>query len=303
MREDSGVAPDARTYSVSELAAVAGVAPSTIRSWEARYGFPSASRTPGRHRRYSESDVEQVGALVAEMRRGLPVRKALAAVQAREAPDPVDDAEVREVLRGAMRVDPARVQRSLDQSALAAGVEETVATVLLPALREIGRWVEKGMASVANERAASDGVQRWLAKLNALAPPPFRGRTILLAAAPDEQHTLGLEAFGLLLARRGWAIVRLGSMTPAEVLPGAVDQAGADAVVLSSHRVATRRSAIDAGRTVVRFSRAPLFYGGDGFLDPGGRTAMPGRYLGDTIPDAVPVLEDALAVPTGVRET
>lgn len=293
MRKNRDVS--ARTYSVSDLAAVAGVAPSTIRSWETRYGFPASSRTAGRHRRYTDADLDQVRALVEEMRRGRPVRKAIEVVRTRTEPDPAADAEVREVLRGAMRVDPARVQRSLDQSALAAGVESTVEAVLLPALREIGRWVETGAASVANERAASDGVRRWLSKLHALAPPPFREKTILFATAPDELHTLGLECFALLMARRGWAAVQLGAMTPADVLAGGAEQAGADAVVLSSQRAATRRSAVEAARSVVRFSRIPLFYGGDGFLDPAARAPMPGRYLADTIPEAVGALEAALA--------
>lgn len=291
-RKNGGVEPG-RTYSVSEVAAVAGVAPSTIRSWETRYGFPASSRTQGRHRRYSEEDVRQVRALVEEMRRGRPVRKALESLRERE-PDPLGDAEVREVLRGALRIDSARVQRSLDQAALTSGVETTVERVLLPALREIGRWVDAGTASVANEHAASEGVQRWLSKLHALAPPPFRGHTILFAAAPDEMHTLGVDSFALLMARRGWGIAQLGAMTPGEVLPGAADQAGASAVVISSHRVATRRSAVAAARGVARFTRVPLFYGGDGFLDPAGRAGMPGRYLGDTIPGAIAPLEAAL---------
>ena len=285
----------ARTYSVSELAAVAGVAPSTIRSWETRYGFPASSRTAGRHRRYSEDDVSQVRALAEEMRRGRPVRKAIEALRARREPDALDDTEVREVLRGALRIDPGRIQRYLDQSSLVSGVEDTIERVLLPALREVGRWVEVGTASVANERAASEGAQRWLSKLHALAPPPFRGRTILYAAVPDELHTLGIDAFSLLMARRGWGTVQLGAMTPADVLPGAADQAGADAVVLSCHRVATRRSALAAARGLARFSNVPVFYGGDGFLDPAGRTGMPGAYLGDSIPAAVAPLEAALA--------
>lgn len=286
--------PSPRTFSVSELAAVAGVAPSTIRSWEARYGFPAGSRTRGGHRRFSEEDVEQVRALAEEMRVGRPVGRAIEALRSRPASNPVDDDEVRDVLRGGMRVDPARVQRSLDAAALAGGVEATVDTVLLPALREIGRWVETGRASVANERAVSDGAHRWLANLHALTPPPFRGETILFAAAPDEMHTLGLECFALLLARRGWGSVQLGGMVPADVLPGAAEQAGAGAIVLGSHRPATRRSAVAAGRAVARFTKIPLFYGGDGFADPAGRPSMPGRYLGESIPGAVPALEAAL---------
>jgi DICT domain-containing protein len=65
--------------SVGELARRAGVATATLRSWEARYGFPVPTRRPGGHRRYDEGQV----ALVAEVARlrqtGLSVPAAIAA--------------------------------------------------------------------------------------------------------------------------------------------------------------------------------------------------------------------------------
>ena len=48
---------------VGEVAERLGVSPSTIRLWEERFSLPTASRTPGGHRRYSEEDVEQLKAL------------------------------------------------------------------------------------------------------------------------------------------------------------------------------------------------------------------------------------------------
>ena len=51
--------------SISELAARTGVPAATLRSWEARYGFPRPQRLAGGHRRYAEDDV----ALVAEILR------------------------------------------------------------------------------------------------------------------------------------------------------------------------------------------------------------------------------------------
>ena len=45
---------------ISELAERTGVPPATLRSWEARYGFPQPSRLAGGHRRYGEPDVAAV---------------------------------------------------------------------------------------------------------------------------------------------------------------------------------------------------------------------------------------------------
>ena len=46
---------------ISEVATRTGVSASTLRAWEARFGFPSVARLPGGHRRYDERDVERIG--------------------------------------------------------------------------------------------------------------------------------------------------------------------------------------------------------------------------------------------------
>src|SRR3954451_16136831 len=43
---------------ISDLAERTGVPPATLRSWEARYGFPEPTRLAGGHRRYSERGVQ-----------------------------------------------------------------------------------------------------------------------------------------------------------------------------------------------------------------------------------------------------
>jgi len=51
--------------SVAAVARYVGVAPSTLRTWDRRYGLGPAEHRPGRHRRYSSADV----ATLQEMRR------------------------------------------------------------------------------------------------------------------------------------------------------------------------------------------------------------------------------------------
>ena len=53
-------APANRLLTISDLAERTGVAPATLRSWEARYGFPQPIRLAGGHRRYAERDVAAV---------------------------------------------------------------------------------------------------------------------------------------------------------------------------------------------------------------------------------------------------
>jgi DICT domain-containing protein len=48
------------SMSIGDLALRTGVPPATLRSWEARFGFPQPIRLAGGHRRYAEEDVTRV---------------------------------------------------------------------------------------------------------------------------------------------------------------------------------------------------------------------------------------------------
>jgi DNA-binding transcriptional MerR regulator len=47
-------------------AAMLGVSPSTLRSWERRYGFPRPLRSPGGHRLFSLTEIEAMRITLAE---------------------------------------------------------------------------------------------------------------------------------------------------------------------------------------------------------------------------------------------
>lgn len=60
-----------------EMVALTDVPEATLRVWERRHGLPSPERLPGGHRRYSQRDVEQVRAVVAEREAGASLPAAI----------------------------------------------------------------------------------------------------------------------------------------------------------------------------------------------------------------------------------
>jgi len=284
-----------RPMTISSVSELLGIPVPTIRSWERRYGFPAPDRTRGRHRRYSTREVELLRALRDEITRGNPARDAVRLVTERAAAGGGSrTALLEDLLDATMRLDPTALRKALDDAGQTLGPERAIPEVLLPGMREIGSRWNAGTCDVAHEHLASEAVRVWLARLSAMAPPPFRGGTIVLACGPKDLHTIGLEAFGVLLARHGWGVRVLGSITPAASLVEAVRIAGAHAAVITSQRSVTRRAAVESIRLVSQIPGLAVFYAGDAFAAASARRGVPGTYLGTDMAEAVRIVERSL---------
>jgi methanogenic corrinoid protein MtbC1 len=289
-------ASDEAKLTISAVSGMLGIPVPTIRSWERRYHFPAPGRTQGKHRRYSMQDVELLRQLRDEITRGHSAREAVQVVQDRWSGGGLPRTRyLDDFLASAMRLDPSGLREALDRATESLGVETTLRDVALPAMREMGsRWVS-GNCDIANEHLATEAVRVWLARLSALAPPPWRPSPLVLACGPKDLHTIGLEAFGVLLARRGWGTRILGPLTPTSSLVAATRAAEAVGAIVTSQRSVTRRAAVEAVAAVDALPRVTAFYAGDAFASPASRKDVPGVYLGTDVVSAIEILEQALA--------
>jgi methanogenic corrinoid protein MtbC1 len=278
---------------ISSVSSLLGIPVPTLRSWERRYGFPAPARTTGRHRRYTMDEVELLRALRDEITRGHPAREAI--LRGRASDGGCRGRDVDDVLDAAMRMDPERLRRTLDAATEALGMEAAIRDVALPSMHELGSRWKSGTCDVANEHLATEAVRAWLARLTTLSPPPFRAGAIVLACGPKDLHSVGLESFGVLLARRGWPVRILGPLTPAPSLTTAIRAAQARAAVITSQRNVTRRAAVEAITAASGIPGVAAFYAGNAFATPSARRDARGTYLGEDVVDAVDVLESTLA--------
>jgi DICT domain-containing protein len=102
-----------RALSISDLADRTGVAVPTLRSWEARSGFPDPQRMPGGHRRYAEDDVLAVQEVLRHRDSGLPLAAAVRRVREMAT-------EPRSVYAELRRAHPALVPQALAKETLIA---------------------------------------------------------------------------------------------------------------------------------------------------------------------------------------
>jgi methanogenic corrinoid protein MtbC1 len=266
----------------------------TIRSWERRYGFPNPARTRGQHRRYSVDEIDQLRKLRDEITRGHTAREAVDIVRQETEGGRPHLHLFERFLQGAMRLDPAALRETLTEGADTIGVEQTIRDVALPAMREMGSRWQAGVCETDHEHLATEAVRVWMARQAAMAPPPFRPFPLVLACGPKDLHTIGIEAFGVVLARRGWSIRTLGPLTPVDSLVAAIRAAEARAAIVTSQRSVTRRAAVEAIEAADGLPGVKAFYAGAAFGPTAARKDVPGTYLGDDIVAAADVLEREL---------
>ncbi|GGS40056.1 MerR family transcriptional regulator [Streptomyces parvus] len=233
------------------VARLLGVAPTTLRSWDRRYGIGPAARQDGRHRRWTGADIAALRHMCALTSSGLPPAEAARTVLAGAAgspetprpahasrasgPLPVGRArqECRGLARAAVRLDAPALDELLtavlDRYGLPAAWDE----VMMPVLHAVGRkWETEGERYIEVEHLLSWHVSGALRGVAAgRAPAPGAGLA-LLACAPGETHTLALEALAATLAQQGLPVRMFGAAVPAGALEDAVRRTGPAAVVL-----------------------------------------------------------------------
>lgn len=266
----------------------------TIRSWERRYGVPSASRSQGGHRRYSPDQLDLVRRMRDLVSHGRQAVDAAAQVKAERdtSPQPL----IESFLHAAHALQADGIDEILDHAQLVLGLDRTVDEILLPAMRQIGQRWEAGLTDVGHEHLATHASLTWLARVDKAVPALIEHHPIILSCGPQDHHTVGLEALGALLRRQGWDCRILGARTPVDSLSRAVRETSAAAAVVVCHLGPGRQAAVESLRSISSRPTA-IFYAGGAFSSRQSRHGVPGRYLGDNFAAAAEMIATTLLSP------
>ena len=261
-RDDGGEdAPRGGGLTTGEVARRLGVAPTTVRSWDRRYGLGPTAHTGGRHRRWTAVDVARLERMCALTATGLPpaeaarlaldeagpetpapqvgsVRSPLPAARGRSrAGTGLRLGDVRQeckgVARAALRLDAVALDGLLNAAIEEHGLVAAWSEVIMPTLQAVGRkWESSGERYVEVEHFLSWHVSGVLRRHAPPAVPDRPGATTVLACVPAENHTLPLEVLAAALAERGLPARMFGGALPVESLVAAVRRTGPAAVGL-----------------------------------------------------------------------
>lgn len=225
---------------VAAVARHIGVAPSTLRTWDRRYGLGPRDHTTGRHRRYSPDDVARLELMQRALLRGAtPAEAADYALRAHAAPAtlpprpvPGGSALTKGLGWAALAMNTQAVNRVLAEAIAADGVVACWDNVVRPVLTAVaGRWAHSG-ACVEVEHLLNECVLAAMITATPLLGPTRNTRPVLLSCAPEERHSLPLYVLRAALARREIGTEMLGAALPAGALAAAVRRTAPVAVVL-----------------------------------------------------------------------
>jgi hypothetical protein len=165
------------------------------------------------------------------------------------------------------------------------GVVTTWDSLLVPVLQSIGERWESLDGGVAIEHLLSEVVLGCLRRSAAHAAAPTNARTVLLACAPDEQHSLPVHVLSAALAERRVDSRVLGGRVPVDALKAAVRRSGPAALFIWAHRPEVKPPDLVEQLPGMRPPVA-VVVGGPGWL---GQVPESAIYV-ESLPEAVSVL-------------
>lgn len=196
-------------YTISRLAELCGLSPSTVRAWERRYTLLAPRRSESGYRLYADADVQVLRAMARLVGQGWSPSEAAAHLRGRGA-----GSDLVEAVRAG---DTARALHLWDEHFAITSFEAALDGWLMPALIDIGNdWIHGGV-DIAGEHVVVSALQRRLSVAFEAAGVNPEGPADVITGLPAHSvHELGILAFATCLRRLGVQVVHLGCDLPAE---------------------------------------------------------------------------------------
>jgi len=219
---------------VGAVAELLNTSPSTLRTWERRYGLGPSLRTSGGHRRYSALDIDRVDLMCRLLARGVSAQNAAEVAQRLTAGQAIELDELTraagtsrqladEIAREAQRLDGRGLQGSTAAAIRIFGVIDAWDQVFGPALEEIARRAARGVVGVETGFVASACMLSVLRAYGGEETSEPSGPTVVVLASPeDDRSRLPIVALEAALSERGVAAFEVGVRWPNAALESIV---------------------------------------------------------------------------------
>lgn len=243
------------TVSIQTVSRRTGLSAHAIRAWERRYGAIEPARSPGRHRMYSEVEVERLRLLASAVRGGRLIsrlahldnaqlrllesansadaRAAGHAADGKTAQDELDPVGIEEGLAAVERLDTQALDSFFQRAQIKLGDQGLLRNVLAPIARQVGELWRAGTMTAAQEHFFTGMAKMFAWNLTRQYHIDPRAPRIVVGTPLGQVHDLGGVIVAATAANAGWRVAVVGASLPAFELAGAVQAFGASVLALS----------------------------------------------------------------------
>lgn len=233
-------------FPIRELVERTGVNASTLRAWENRHGLIVPVRTASGHRLYGPADVARIRRVQELLAQGLALGR-IAARLAAETPETLagNDSEERigwpgyiaETLRALADFSTERLDHIYGEACALFPIDAVTEGLLIPVLGQLGERWDKRPSGIAEEHFYSAWLRNKLGARLHHAAGTARGRLLVFACLPGEDHEIGLLIFALMALQAGYRVIYLGANMPTRQIAPVVHHVQAAAIVLAGRPV------------------------------------------------------------------
>ena len=257
-------------FPIRVIAELTGVPAATLRAWERRYGLLKPRRTAKGHRLYDNEDLETVRRVTRLLDRNHTISKAVRLVvdggteeaEPSKAESPWATLRKR-FLRAVEAFDDNRLDALYTEALSVYPVDVVTVNLLRPLLEELGERWHSRERGIAEEHFFSAYLRNKVGARMHHAPGSTRGRRLLMACLPAEQHELGILLFALSVMARGYRVLYLGPDLPLSQVRAVAEMADPAGVLLSGSAPEFADGLRSGLAVLARSLTVPLMVGGN----------------------------------------
>ncbi len=241
------------SFPIRVLSEKTGVAPTTLRAWERRYGLLKPQRTPKGHRLYSHEDVDVVNRIVNLLNDNYTISKAINEIRLEQIQEQVGSKQDQAVdnadhwqdfqkrfFRAIELFDENKLDGIYNEALSLYPIDLVSSQILRPLLAELGvRWKERA-AGIAEEHFFSAYLRNKVGARMHHSSGKTKGSRLMMACLPGEYHELGSLLFGLSAMSRGYRLLFLGADLPLEQARIVAQATDIEGIVFSAVTVKVR---------------------------------------------------------------
>lgn len=247
-----------RNYSIQFVSKITGINAHTIRAWEKRYKAVVPNRSETGKRIYCDEDVERLKKLHELVKLGNAISDVAKLTDsdlknmydefvgesspiggARVVEKVVDEKidihlTLQNLIMALMNYKLDIISHELEKVKNQVGPREFALGLITPLLAEVGKQVENGQLSIAQEHSLSAIIKFHIGQqlYKSIGSGNHAGETIALSTPEGELHEFGIMIASLLCGFYNLKFYYLGPSMPGESLAEACNQIGADLVIL-----------------------------------------------------------------------